>query len=122
MKRILSLLIALLLLLSFVSCALFTKEEEPKEEENEIIVAVANMYKASKPSKVIGVAVQTFGEKQLRSEYTLTKGEVLGKEAIVYEKIYSEMLDATEGATAIAIPAFATKNQKIEYLEGMGTR
>ena len=122
MKKILSLLIALLLLLSFVSCALFNREEEPKEEENAIIVAVANMYKASKPSKITGVAIQTFGEKQLRSEYTLTKGEVLGKEAIVYEKIYSEMLDATEGATAIAIPAFATKNQKIEYLEGMGTR
>ena len=127
MKRILSLLIALVMLFSFTSCALiekiFPKKEEPVEEkENVIIAQISAMYKASKPSKVIGVAVQTFGEKELRSEYTLTKGEVLGKEAIVYEKTYTEMLDASEGATAIAIPAFATKNQKIEYLEGMGTR
>ena len=125
MKKILSLVITLVLLFSFTSCALIDKifpKEEPKEEENTIIAEIAEMYKASKPSKVIGVAIQTVGDKQLTSEYTLTKGEVLGKEAIVYEKTSKEMLDATEGATAIAIPAFATKNQKIEYLEGMGTR
>ena len=125
MKKILSLLLTLVLIFSFTSCALFEKifpsREEP-EAENAIIVEFANMYKASKPNKIIGTAVQTFGDKQLTSEYILTKGEVLGKEAIVYEKTYTEMLDATEGATAIAIPAFATKNQKIEYLEGMGVR
>ena len=122
MKRILSLFIVMVLMFSLVSCSLFEENAPADTADNSIIAAIADMYKASKPSKIIGTAVQTVGDKQLTSAYTLTKGEVLGKEAIVYEKTYSEMLDATEGATAIAVPAFATKNQKIEYLEGMGVR
>ena len=125
MKRILSLFIALVMLFSLTSCALIEKifpKEESKVVDNAVITDFADMFKASKPSKVIGVATQVVGEKQFKSEYVLTKGEVLGKEAIVYEKTYNEMLDATEGATAIAVPAFADKSQKIEYLEGMGVR
>ena len=125
MKKILSLFIVLVMLFSLTSCALIEKifpKEEPVAKDNAIIAAFADMFKASKPSKVIGVATQVVGDKQFKSEYVLTKGEVLGKEAIVYEKTYNEMLDATEGATAIAVPAFADKSQKIEYLEGMGVR
>ena len=129
MKKILILFTVLVMLFSLSSCSLIEKVFPPKEDPDEgseasdtIIASFVEMYKASKPSKIIGVATQVVGDKNFRSEYTLTKGEVLGKEAIIYEKKYTEMLDATEGATAFAVPGFATKNQKIEYLEGKGVR
>ena len=83
---------------------------------------VMDMYNSSVPTGIVAETTQTFGDRVLRGSYSLKKGTVDGKNAMVYEERHQEIYSVEEGSGSVVTPPIQEVSLVKEYIEGRGVR
>ena len=86
------------------------------------VAFIAECYKNSAPTKIVGKASQQFGSKELKGYYELIVDTIGGKKASRLYTMQQRMRTVEEGATEIILSPIVEETTTMEYLEELGTR
>ena len=106
MKKILSLIIVLACALSLFSCG------------GKGVGEINKMYAVSCPTKIVTTSTQIINGRTLSGSETIIAGKIDGKAAAVHEYSYEKFADIESASSSPIV----TETNRIEYLEGYGTR
>jgi len=86
------------------------------------VAFIAECYKNSAPTKIVGNTSQQFGNRELKGYYELIVDTIGGKQASRLFTKQQRMRTVEEGATEIIVGPIVEETSTMEYLEGVGTR